>query len=88
ALAVWEYCEQSAILIFGDRLGDPTADRILEALRNTPSMDETDITKLFARHKSANELARAKNLLVSLGLITRETVSTGGRARTVYRAAK
>src|SRR5262249_23484039 len=34
ALAVWEYCERSAVLIFGKRLGDPTADRVLEALRN------------------------------------------------------
>src|SRR4029453_5539785 len=34
ALAVWEYCEDSAHLIFGARLGDPTADRILKARRN------------------------------------------------------
>src|SRR5262249_2120710 len=33
ALAIWEYCDASARIIFGNRLGDPTADRILEALR-------------------------------------------------------
>jgi CHAT domain-containing protein len=31
ALALWDYCERSTVLIFGQRLGDPTADRILEA---------------------------------------------------------
>jgi hypothetical protein len=29
AIAVWEYCEASARYIFGDRLGDETADAIL-----------------------------------------------------------
>jgi hypothetical protein len=37
ALAVWEYCESSARYIFGDSTGDPIADRILEALRNSNS---------------------------------------------------
>ena len=33
ALALWKYCEKSAEMIFGNRLGDPVADRILDALR-------------------------------------------------------
>jgi Protein of unknown function (DUF3987) len=33
ALAVWEYCELSAVHIFGDAIGDPVADDILRALR-------------------------------------------------------
>jgi hypothetical protein len=36
ALAVWEYCEASARHIFGDKLGDPTADEILAVLRSRP----------------------------------------------------
>jgi hypothetical protein len=32
-LAVWSYCEASARLIFGDALGDVTADEVLKALR-------------------------------------------------------
>src|SRR5208283_2893112 len=33
ALEVWRYCDDSAKYIFGDALGDPTADEILRALR-------------------------------------------------------
>ena len=89
ALAIWEYCEQSATLIFGQRLGDPTADRILEALRNAgpQGMTDNDIYELFGRHKSANERARALNLLASLGLVKSQTEETGGRPRTVWVAA-
>lgn len=91
ALAVWEYCERSALLIFGNRLGDPTADRILEALRNAmPSgMSDNDIVEMFGRNKSANELARAKNLLARLGLATstKQPPAEGGkRPRTVWTA--
>lgn len=32
-LAVWQYCEDSVRCIFGDRVGDPLAERILELLR-------------------------------------------------------
>ena len=89
ALALWEYCERSALLIFGQKLGDPTADRILEAIRNTgeAGMSENDIYELFGKHKSANERARAIGLLLSLGLVKAEKQETGGRPRTIYRAA-
>jgi hypothetical protein len=89
ALAVWEYCERSAVLIFGKRLGDPTADRILEALRNAGStgMTEKQIYDLFGGHKSTNERARALTLLVQLGLATSRQEETAGRPRTVWRAA-
>ena len=36
ALAVWEYAEASARYIFGDALGNPVADRVLEQLRAAP----------------------------------------------------
>lgn len=90
ALGVWEYCERSAVLIFGKRLGDPTADRILEALRNAmpAGMSDNDIHELFGKHKSANERARALNLLQSLGLARSETEETGGRPRTVWKVAR
>jgi len=35
ALAVWDYCADSARYIFGKRLGDPTADSILDALQRS-----------------------------------------------------
>jgi hypothetical protein len=89
ALAVWEYCERSAVIIFGKRLGDPTADRILEALRNAgpTGMTETQIYNLFGGHKSAKERERALNVLMQLGLAASEQEETPGRTRTVWRAA-
>ena len=33
ALAVWRYCERSAIVIFGEKTGDRVADRAVEAIR-------------------------------------------------------
>jgi len=88
ALAVWEYCEQSAMLIFGQRLGDPTADRIMEAIRNAgeAGMSDTDIYGMFGGNKSANERNRAIDLLLNLGRIAKTTEATQGRPRTVYRA--
>src|SRR5262249_47776623 len=48
ALALWEYCEQSAAVIFGDKLGDATADEILAALRRNPDgFTRTGINNLF-----------------------------------------
>jgi hypothetical protein len=37
ALALWEYCEQSAKYIFGNTLGDPVADDIERALCSKPA---------------------------------------------------
>jgi len=81
ALAVWQYCEDSARMIFGDSLGDPTADDILEAIRGaTPGgMTRSEIRDLFQRHKSGEEITRALQALFESGLaeFTRET--TDGR---------
>jgi uncharacterized protein DUF3987 len=89
ALAVWEYCEASAEAIFGTKLGDPVADRILEALRaaGTVGMSEKDIYEVFAGHLSPNERNRALMLIRDLGLARCETVPTAGRPKTVWWAA-
>jgi len=85
ALAVWDYCEHSARLIFGNRLGDPTADRMMEAIRQAPQgMTDNDLYEFFGRNKSANERARALTRLAALGLIRSEKQETGGRPRTVW----
>jgi uncharacterized protein DUF3987 len=89
ALAVWEYCETSAQIIFGKKLGDPVADRILEAIRQAGAvgMSDNDIHELFAGHRSANERDRALALLKELGLIRSEQATTGGRPKTIWKAA-
>jgi hypothetical protein len=51
ALAVWDYCELSAVHIFGDAIGDPVADEILRALQAAPDgLTRTAINELFGRH--------------------------------------
>ena len=65
ALALWRYCFASAAWLFGDRLGDPTADTILSRLKRLypESVTRTEISQLFHRHQPASELERALSLL-------------------------
>jgi DNA-binding transcriptional ArsR family regulator len=80
ALAVWGYCEASAKFIFGDALGDPTADQILQALRRSADgMPRTTISELFGRNKSGSEIGRALGVLLEHGLVRSAREETGGR---------
>jgi hypothetical protein len=73
ALAVWDYCAQSAASIFGDRLGDQVADKIRDALEaaDDGGMSRTEITNLCGRHEPAERIEAALALLESCGLIVR-----------------
>jgi hypothetical protein len=86
ALAVWDYAEASARRIFGCRLGSPIADVIREALRVRGTMTETEISGLFGRHKSAEEIQEALALLERLGLARKRSQPTPGRSATVWAA--
>jgi hypothetical protein len=90
ALAVWSYCEASALAIFGDALGDPIADRLLEALRDMApdGLDATAQSALFGRHASSARLAQARAMLEGKGLIITSSEETGGRPRLVSRAVR
>ena len=69
ALAVWEYSLASARFIFGNLLGDETADEILMALKRQPQgMTRTQINDLFKRNKSSAEISRALGVLHEHGL--------------------
>jgi hypothetical protein len=73
ALAVWQYCEDSARFIFGDAMGDATADEILRELRSHPEgMTRNDIREYFQRHKSSAEIGRALGVLQEYGLARME----------------
>ncbi|MDW8259726.1 MAG: hypothetical protein RML32_09815 [Gammaproteobacteria bacterium] len=88
ALALWEYAEGSARVIFGDALGDPVADEILRALRaaGKAGLTRTQIRDLFRRHQSAERIGAALELLARLGLAGRETRADGaGRPSEVWR---
>jgi hypothetical protein len=80
ALAVWEYCEASARYVFGDALGDPTADAIVKALRTAPNgLTRTDLRDHFHRRKPEGEITRALLQLHEKGLARFERHETGGR---------
>ena len=85
ALALWEYAEASARYIFGTRLGNPEADRIVAALQMRGTLSESEIHDLFNRHKAAAEIQSALELIANLGLATRSEEETGGRPRAIWR---
>jgi hypothetical protein len=69
ALEVWRYCEDSARFIFGDALGDATADEIIRELRQQPQgMTRNDIREHFNRNRSSGEIGRALGVLQEYGL--------------------
>ena len=86
ALAVWEYCERSVRHIFGEKMGDPIADRIVDALRDHPvGLTRTEISNLFGRHMSGNQIERALQHLKSHGHASPVEEPTGGRSTERWR---
>jgi hypothetical protein len=80
ALAVWDYCDASVHYIFGQSLGNPVADTILEALKAAPGgLTRTEINSLFGRNLSADWLQAAIGELLKLGLIRIAKSETPGR---------
>jgi Protein of unknown function (DUF3987) len=72
ALALWTYCEASARFIFGDYTGNPIADNILRALRNSGSagMSRWNISQdLFHRHTEASKIQAALAQLLAAGKV-------------------
>jgi hypothetical protein len=80
ALAVWRYCEDSAGYVFGDAVGDPVADELLDALRSRPGgMTRTEIRDLFGRHCGGSRINAALAILAGAGVAAMSTEQTSGR---------
>jgi hypothetical protein len=86
AMAVWEYSENSVCHIFGDSRGDPIADTILTALRQSGPLTRNDIRELFGRHVRSHRIDRALNELTHSNKAFCEVEQTGGRPREVWYA--
>ena len=68
AVAVWEYCEESAHQLFGDSIGVPMADAILTALRGTTGgMTRDQIGRLFGWNRPSADITGALRLLAAQG---------------------
>ncbi len=88
ALAFWDYASDSVHWVFGDSLGDPTADEIWEMAKTNPQgVTRTQVSDLFSRNKRAREIDRALTALVEPGRLERgETRHQGaGRPAVVWR---
>ncbi len=86
ALAVWEYAEESARYIFGDAIGDPDADKVLEALKDSEEgLTRTEIRDLFGRNKSGEELDRIFSVLSNAGRIRATRHRESGSKKPVER---
>jgi hypothetical protein len=82
ALAVWRYSADSARFIFGDAVGNETADEIRRQLRNRPDgMTRTEIRDLFKRNKKVMEINLALDVLQEHGMarVVREGPESAGR---------
>jgi hypothetical protein len=83
ALAVWQYCEQSAYLIFGDRTGDRLADELLEALKDAgeEGMTRNDIHTFFGHNQKSVRIGSVLRDLERQGLARMEKEKTDGPGR-------
>jgi Bifunctional DNA primase/polymerase, N-terminal len=80
ALALWAYVEASARFIFGEAIGDPLADEILQSLRRSDGgMTRTEISHHFQRHRSSADIARALGVLLRHGRAVCRQEPTDGR---------
>jgi hypothetical protein len=85
ALELWRYAAESAAFIFGESLGDPLCDAILELLRGKPEgATRTEISEHFDRNKTKAQLDAALATLQSRGMIRSSQKATGGRAAEVW----
>jgi hypothetical protein len=89
ALAVWQYCEASALYIFGKASGDVNADTLLMALEAAYPEGlarKTILEETFQRNVRADELDRVINLLLTHHRITVQEVLPAkgpGRAKQI-----
>jgi hypothetical protein len=86
AIALWDYSARSCAFIFGETLGDPTADDLLRALRAAPDgMARSEIREHFGRNKTSNEIGRALAVLARQSLAGCITEKPDGPGRPTER---
>jgi hypothetical protein len=81
ALALWDYCRQSAEYIFHGKQSDKVVQRILAAIKEGPKTS-TELHRMFNNHVPRERMETALAGLISSGKIVAEHVD-GGRGRRV-----
>lgn len=71
AKAVWDYCSDSARIIFGESTGDPLADRILDEIEyaGDDGLSRTDLIEKMKKTYGLYDIKSAITLLEDIGLI-------------------
>jgi hypothetical protein len=81
ALEIVRYSNASVKYIFGDAIGNATADTILRTLRSNPEgLTRTEINNLFGRNAKAADIAAGLATLLEFGLATYKRKQTAGEA--------
>jgi len=86
ALEVWRYCEESAAFIFGGRLEDPVAERLLQALKSAPEgLTKRQMRDVLGHHVKADRMDVALGFLAARDLADGHAEPTGGRPRELWK---
>lgn len=88
AVAIWEYCKDSAGYLFGAMAEDRTVDQIFEVIRTagTEGIRQSGVHEATGRHLKAERLGAILSELQAAGRITQTTTKTAGRSATTWRA--
>jgi hypothetical protein len=84
ALEIWAYCVRSIDFIFGERLGDPDAEKLLAAIEaaGETGLSQSRIQReVFRTNKDSGELAFLLRRMIRSGLIRRESKRVTGAGR-------
>lgn len=85
AIAVVDYYYESIIYLFGHLSGNPLIEKILETLgQDTNGMTKTEISFLFSRNKSSEEISTSLDYMESKGLVKVVQNKTSGRPTNTY----
>jgi hypothetical protein len=80
AMELWRYSEQSVRFIFGDRIGNVVAERILKALNAAPQgLSRTEISKELQGNTKAEQIDHALLVLKQMGFAKMTRAKTTGR---------
>lgn len=84
ARAVWDYSAATVAHLFGERTGDPIADRLVVILKDAGEygMTESEQNAAFSGHVKAKDLDDARAALDARGVIQAVKQSSAGRTAT------